>query len=60
MDAETLRKVWVMRRMVTQMLAPPPGGAGYDITTATEALLQKMRRTRTNWDFLDALTRDLH
>lgn len=58
LDAETLRKVWLLRRMVAQMMAPPPGGAGYDITTATEALLQQMRKTRTNYQFLDVLTKN--
>ena len=59
LDKETLRKVWLLRRMVSQMMAPKPGGAGYDITAATEALLQRMRRTRTNRQFLDELTKDL-
>lgn len=58
LDAETLRKVWLLRRMVAQMMASPPGGAGYDITTATEALLQQMRKTRTNHQFLDILTKN--
>jgi len=60
LDSDTLRKVWIMRRMISQMMAPQPSGAGYDITAATEALLQKMRRTRTNWDFLESLTKNLH
>ncbi len=59
LDSETLRKVWLLRRMVSQMMAPQPTGAGYDITAAAEALMQQMRRTRTNREFLDALTRDL-
>ena len=59
LDKETLRKVWLLRRMVSQMMAPKPSGAGYDITAATEALLQRMRRTRTNRQFLDELTKDL-
>ena len=59
MDSETLRKVWLLRRMVSQMMAPQPTGAGYDITAAAEALMQQMRRTRTNREFLDSLTRDL-
>lgn len=58
LDAETLRKVWLLRRMVAQMMAPPPSGAGYDITTATEALLQHMRKTRTNYQFLEVLTKN--
>jgi len=59
LDSETLRQVWLMRRMVSQMMASKPSGAGYDIVAATEALLQQMRRTRTNAEFLYNLTRDL-
>jgi transcription termination factor Rho len=44
--------------MYTQMTAPPPSGAGYDIAAATEALLQRMSRTRTNEEFLEKLRRD--
>ncbi len=59
LDKETLRKVWLLRRMLSQMMAGTPTTTGYDITAATEALLQQMRRTRTNHEFLDVLTRDL-
>ncbi len=59
LDKETLRKVWLLRRMLSQMMAGTPTAPGYDITAATEALLQQMRRTRTNHEFLDVLTRDL-
>lgn len=59
LEPETLKRVWLMRRMITQMMSPPPNGPGYEITTATEAVLQQMRKTRTNWEFLDTLTRDL-
>ncbi len=58
LDENTLRRVWLMRRMVTQMMTPPPSGPGYDITTATEALLERMRKTRTNAEFLEQLIRD--
>ncbi|HEY89918.1 MAG TPA: transcription termination factor Rho [Thermoflexia bacterium] len=56
---ETLRQVWLLRRMFSQMMAPKPSGAGYDIVAATEALLKQLRRTRTNHGFLDKLTKDL-
>ncbi len=59
LDQEQLRKVWLLRRMFSQMMAPKPSGAGYDITAATEALLKQLRRTRTNHEFLENLTRDL-
>jgi len=58
LDEDTLQKVWLLRRMYSQMVAPPPSGAGYDIGTATEAVLQRMRKTRNNEEFLDALHRD--
>ncbi|HEC36116.1 MAG TPA: transcription termination factor Rho [Anaerolineae bacterium] len=58
LDEDTLQKVWLMRRMFTQMVTSPPSGAGYDIATATEALLQRLSRTKTNKEFLDALYRD--
>ena len=59
LDAETLRKVWLMRRMISQMTAGTQTAQGYDVTAATEALLQQMRKTRTNREFLDILTRDV-
>ena len=58
LDDSTLQKVWLMRRMFTQMVSSPPSGAGYDIAAAVEALLQRMRRTQTNEEFLDNLHRD--
>jgi transcription termination factor Rho len=59
LDKSTLRKVWLMRRMFTQMMTGTANTPGYDITAATEALLKRMRKTRTNREFLDVLTRDL-
>ena len=59
LDRETLRKVWLMRRMISQLMTGTATTQGYDITAAHEALLQRMRKTRTNREFLDVLTRDL-
>ncbi len=59
LDPQTLSKVWTLRRMLSQLMAPPPNGAGYDITTATEALLERMSRTRSNQEFLETLTKDV-
>jgi transcription termination factor Rho len=53
---DVLQRVWLMRRMVSQMVAPPPNGAGMDITAATEAVLTALRRTETNEDFLNSLS----
>jgi transcription termination factor Rho len=51
-------RVWLMRRMVGQMITPPPGGAGMDITTATEAILQRLQQTNDNMEFLESLAKD--
>ncbi|MGC9349653.1 MAG: transcription termination factor Rho [Anaerolineae bacterium] len=59
LDRETLRKVWLMRRMISQMMTGTSTTQGYDITAAMEALLQQLRKSRTNREFLDVLTRDL-
>jgi len=59
LDRETLRKVWLMRRMMSQMMSGTATTPGYDITAAHEALLQQMRKTKSNEEFLDVLTRDL-
>ena len=58
MDRDTLQKVWLMRRMISQMTAPPPSGAGYDMAAAVEAILQRLRKTKTNKAFLDKLHQD--
>ena len=55
MSPETLQRVWLMRRMYLQMVSNPPQGAGMDTSVATEAILQKMERTKTNADFLENL-----
>ncbi|MGC9469036.1 MAG: transcription termination factor Rho [Anaerolineae bacterium] len=59
LDKDTLRKVWLMRRMISQMMSGTATTPGYDITAAHEALMSQMRKTRTNREFLDVLTRDL-
>jgi len=51
-------RVWLMRRMFGQMINPPPNGAGMDLTTATEAILQRVARTDNNLEFLEQLSRD--
>lgn len=56
---DILQRVWTMRRMYIQMVAPPPQGAGMDSSTATEALLQRLSRTRNNMEFLETLTEGL-
>ncbi len=55
MSPDTLQRVWLMRRMYLQMVSSPPQGAGMDTAVATEAILQKMEKTRTNAEFLENL-----
>lgn len=49
-------RVWLMRRMYSQMTSPPPNGAGMDPSAAVEAILEQMRRTDSNEEFLENLT----
>lgn len=49
-------RVWLMRRMFSHMVNPPPGGAGMDITNATEAIIQRLAKTENNMEFLERLT----
>lgn len=56
LDPETLQRVWLMRRMYLQMVSNPPQGAGMDTAVATEAILQKLEKTKTNEEFLNTLT----
>jgi transcription termination factor Rho len=53
---DILQRVWTMRRMYIQMISSPPQGAGMDASVATEALLQRVSKTRNNQEFLETLT----
>jgi transcription termination factor Rho len=55
---DILPRVWLMRRMYLQMIATPPQGAGMDPSVATEAILQRMVKTKNNLEFLENLTED--
>ena len=55
LSPEVLQRVWLMRRMYLQMVSNPPQGAGMDTAVATEAILQRMERSKTNVDFLETL-----
>jgi transcription termination factor Rho len=52
------RRVWLMRRMYSQMTSSPPTGAGMDQANATEALIQRMAHTKNNLEFLETLTEE--
>ncbi|HWQ05013.1 MAG TPA: transcription termination factor Rho [Longilinea sp.] len=56
---DLLQRIWLMRRMYLQMISPPPQGAGMDTAVATEAILQRMNKSRNNMEFLETLTEDM-
>ncbi|MCX7939788.1 MAG: transcription termination factor Rho, partial [Thermoflexales bacterium] len=55
---KVVQKTYLMRRMLAQLIAPPPQGAGYDLATAMEAFLQRFAKSRSNEEFLNSLTKD--
>lgn len=55
---DVTQRVWLMRRMYSQMITPPPNGAGMDQTTGTEAILQRLAQTKNNQEFLETLIED--
>jgi transcription termination factor Rho len=48
-------RVWLMRRMYDQMIQSPPHGAGLDPGTATEAIMDRFKKTNNNQEFLMTL-----
>ncbi len=55
---DILPRAWLMRRMYLQMISNPPQGAGMDPAVATEAILQRLSRSKNNAEFLENLTED--
>jgi transcription termination factor Rho len=55
---DVVQRVWLMRRMFSQMTASPPQGAGMDLSAAIEAVVNQIRRTESNEQFLELLTTD--
>jgi transcription termination factor Rho len=55
---DILPRVWLMRRIYLQMIGQPPQGAGMDPAVATEAILQRLTRSKDNQEFLENLTED--
>ena len=53
---DLMPRVWLMRRMYMQMISTPPQGAGMDNAVATEAITQRMAKTKDNMTFLENLT----
>jgi transcription termination factor Rho len=59
LSPDVLQRVWLMRRMYLQMTGNPPQGAGMDPSVATEAILQRMVKSKNNYDFLESLSNDM-
>ncbi len=55
LSGDELARVYTMRRMLGHLMDTP----GYDITSATAAVFQRMRGTKTNYEFLESLTKDM-
>ncbi len=55
LSGDELARVYTMRRMLGHLMDTP----GYDISSATAAVLQNMRNTQTNYEFLETLTKDM-
>jgi transcription termination factor Rho len=55
LSGDELQRVYMMRRMLGHLMDTP----GYDISNATSAVLQRMRGTKTNYEFLETLTKDM-
>jgi transcription termination factor Rho len=55
LSGDELQRVYTMRRMLAHLMDTP----GYDVSSATAAVLQRMRETKTNYEFLETLTRDV-
>ncbi len=54
LSGDELSRVYMMRRMLAHLMDTP----GYDISSATSAMMQRMRETRSNYEFLEVLTKD--
>jgi len=55
LDKYTLERVWLMRRMLAQLMSGQPGGKGYDAAEATESIIRSIARTKSNDEFLKML-----
>lgn len=58
LSPEMLQRAWLMRRMYLQMISPPPQGANMDSAVASEAILQRLSKSKNNVEFLESLTED--
>lgn len=55
LSGDELQRVYIMRRMLGHLMDTP----GYDISSATNAVMERMRGTKDNYEFLETLTKDM-
>jgi len=55
-EPDSLKQIWLMRRMYLQMIGQSPQGSGMEPSVAFEAIINKMKKTKDNKEFLEALT----
>ena len=54
LDEETLRQVWLLRRMVAMITS-----SGMDSNDATEKVMERLRKTKSNQEFLATLGKEI-
>ncbi len=55
LSGDELARVYTMRRMLGHLIDTP----GYDLASATEAMVQRLRNTNDNYEFLEELTKTM-
>lgn len=55
LSGDELQRVYIMRRMLAHLMDTP----GYDISSATDAVMKRLRATKDNYEFLETLTKDV-
>ena len=55
LSGDELARVFTMRRMLAHLMDTP----GYDLSSATNAVMSRLRQTKTNYEFLEELTKDM-
>jgi transcription termination factor Rho len=52
LSGDELSRVYIMRRMLGHLIDTP----GYEMATATEAMINRIRETKDNYEFLEKLS----
>ena len=54
LDENTLKQIWLLRRMVVMISSD-----SVNVVEATERIIERLRKTRTNAEFLENLNKEL-